>query len=465
MRVSRAEIEKDLTRIKKVLAQFEVGASISAIEERLFPHIEQHTLRRRLAKLEELGDVRTIGQRKWTTYQLVSPVPKEAVAAPTAKVSGQHQIVPLSTEAKDVVKIISQPEEKRKPVAYNMDFLLSYRPNEDAYLTDFEKNKLATLGKTIGSDQPAGTYAKNILQRLLIDLAWNSSRLEGNTYSLLETQRLLSMGKAADDKTAEEAQMILNHKEAIEFIVQAADEIHFSPYFVSGLHALLSNNLMADPDASGRLRTIGVGIGRSVYMPPEIPQQIEEMYEIILHKADLIENPFEQSFFVSVHLPYLQPFEDVNKRVSRLAANIPLIKHNLSPLSFVGVPKDVYLHGLLGIYELNSIDLHKDVFIWAYERSAARYAALRQTIGRPDPFVSTYRQEIRNIVSEIVLNATPYKEAVQKIKQAAERLPQEDRIRFIEIVDTDLMNLKENNIARYFIRPSEFRAWKEKWEL
>jgi hypothetical protein len=79
--------------------------------------------------------------------------------------------------------------------------------------------------------------------------------------------------------------------------------------------------------------------------------------------------------------------------------------------------------------------------------------------------VSTYRQEIRNIVSEIVLKATPYREAVQKIKKAAERLPQEDRFRFIEIVDTDLMNLKENNIARYFIRPSEFRAWKEKWEL
>jgi hypothetical protein len=200
-------------------------------------------------------------------------------------------------------------------------------------------------------------------------------------------------------------------------------------------------------------------------MPPEIPQQIEEMYEIILHKADLIENPFEQSFFVSVHLPYLQPFEDVNKRVSRLAANIPLIKHNLSPLSFVGVPKDVYIYGLLGIYELNKIDVLKDVFMWAYERSAARYAALRQTIGRPDPFVYAYRQEIRNIVSDIVLKATPYKEAVQKIKQAADRLPQEDRIRFIEIVDTDLMNLKENNIARYFIHPYEFRTWKEKWEL
>jgi Fic family protein len=465
MRVSRAEIEKELSRIKEVLAQFEGSVSISAIEERLSPPIEQHTLRRRLARLEELGEVRTSGQRKWTTYQLTSPVREETVTAPVTSVSGQHQIVPLSPEAKAVIKIISQPAEKRKPVAYDMDFLMSYRPNEDSYLTDLEKIKLAALGKTTGSDQPAGTYAKNILQRLLIDLAWNSSRLEGNTYSLLETQRLLSLGKAADDKTAEEAQMILNHKEAIEFIVHAAEEIHFSAYFVSGLHALLSNNLMADPDASGRLRTIGVGIGRSVYMPLEIPQQIEEMYEIILHKADQIENPFEQSFFVSVHLPYLQPFEDVNKRVSRLAANIPLIKHNLSPLSFVGVPKEVYIHGLLGIYELNSIDVHKDVFMWAYERSAARYAALRQTIGRPDPFVTAYRQEIRNIVSEIVLKATPYREAVQKIKKAAERLPQEDRFRFIEIVDTDLMNLKENNIARYFIRPSEFRAWKEKWEL
>lgn len=455
--------KQELARIETAIAQFKEGASIEAIKNALNPPIEKRTLQRRLVKLQEMGVISISGQSKATRYHLIQVTHEETFVS--SPLQNKDEIIPLSPEAAEIKKIISQPKEKRIPVAYNIDFLMEYRPNIDSYLSKEEKGKLAELGKTKGVDQPAGTYAKNILQRILIDLSWNSSRLEGNTYSLLETQRLLAFGAAANDKTAEEAQMILNHKEAIEFIIGSANEIHFNHYFIAGLHALLSNNLMADPDASGRLRTIGVDIGHSVYMPLEIPQQIEEMFDIILHKANQIKNPFEQAFFVSVHLPYLQPFEDVNKRVSRLAANIPFIKNNLSPLSFVGVPKDIYIYGLLAIYELNRIDILKDVFIWAYARSAALYAALRQTVGKPDPFVSKYRQEIRTLISEIVLNALDYRETVQKIKQAAERLPQEDRVRFTEIVDTDLMNLKENNIARYFIRPSEFYTWKEKWAI
>ena len=96
-----------------------------------------------------------------------------------------------------------------------------------------------------------------------------------------------------------------------------------------------------------------------------------------------------------VQLPYLQPFDDVNKRVSRLAANIPLIRHNLSPLSFTDVPRATYTDAMLGVYELNRIELLRDVFIWAYERSAARYAAVRQSLGEPDPFRLRYRPASR----------------------------------------------------------------------
>ena len=91
-----------------------------------------------------------------------------------------------------------------------------------------------------------------------------------------------------------------------------------------------------------------------------------------------------------VHIPYLQPFEDVNKLVSRLIANIPLIRLNLSPLSFVDVPQKTYINGLLAVYELNQIDLLRDVFIWAYERSCALYSATRQTLGEPDAFRLRY---------------------------------------------------------------------------
>lgn len=136
--------------------------------------------------------------------------------------------------------------------------------------------KLEKIGKTATPNQPAGTYAKEILSRLLIDLSWNSSRLEGNTYSLLDTQRLIYFGEMADDKSAREAQMILNHKDAIEFLAQSGEEVGFNRYNILNLHALLSNNLLPDPGASGRLRTFDVGIYKSVFVPLAVPQLISE---------------------------------------------------------------------------------------------------------------------------------------------------------------------------------------------
>lgn len=312
-------------------------------------------------------------------------------------------------------------------------------------------------------EQPAGTYAKQILHRLLIDWSWNSSRLEGNTYSSLDTERLISAGKVADNKSTIETQMILNHKEAIEFIVQAADDIGFNRYTILNLHTLLSNNLLPDPAASGRLRSFAVGIRHSTYTPSALPQLIDEMFDLMLQKAGQIQNPFEQSFFIMVHLPYLEPFDDVNKRVSRLAANIPLNKHNLAPLSFINVPSDPYIKGLLGVYELNRIELLKDVFLWAYERSAERYAAVRQTIGEPDPFRLKYRDAIRNIISEIVSRALPKGDANNVIKVKAAEFPEGDQSKFIESVETELFSLHEGNFARYWISPSQFSQWKSVW--
>ena len=126
--------------------------------------------------------------------------------------------------------------------------------------------------------------------------------------------------------------MILNHKQAIEFLVESADEIGFNRYSILNLHAILSDNLLPNPEACGRLSQIAVGIGGSVYTPLSTPQLLDEYFQLVLDSASAISDPFEQSFFALVHLSYLQPFEDVNKRVARLAANIPLIKHNLCPL-------------------------------------------------------------------------------------------------------------------------------------
>lgn len=455
MKISKQQLEQELNFIENVLKDFKQGASIEDI--RSLVTMELRTLQRRLKELADRGHLSISGERRGTLYHLIE---KKPLTISTT----ENEIIPLSASGKEIQRIVLQPLAKRRPVGYNIHFLSDYRPNVDSYLTKEDKSKLAKLGKTASPDQPAGTYAKEILERLLIDLSWNSSRLEGNTYSLIDTQRLISQGHEADNKTAAEAQMILNHKDAIEFIVQGGGEIGLNRYTLTNLHGLLSNNLLPNPAASGRLRSISVGISNSVFTPLGIPQQIEEMFELLLQKAEQIEDPFEQTFFVMVQLPYLQPFDDVNKRVSRLAANIPLNKHNLSPLAFVDVPGDIYVQGILGIYEMNRIELFKDVFMWAYERSAQRYAALRQSLGEPDPFRLRYREIIKELIARIVSNALPAQQATKVIYSEAAHFPQADQAKFIETVETELLSLHEGNFARYRIRPSEFKKWQDVWK-
>lgn len=259
--------------------------------------------------------------------------------------------------------------------------------------------------------------------------------------------------------------MILNHKDAIEFLVSAEDDIGFNRYTILNLHALLANNLLGDPAAAGRLRYIAVGIERSAFHPLEVPQLIEECFDQILATAAAIADPFEQAFFVMVQLPYLQPFDDVNKRVSRLAANIPLIRSNLSPLNFADVPRQTYVEAVLGVYELNQVNLLKDLFLWAYERSAARYTAVRQSLGEPDPFRLRYRTQLREIVADLIRRHAGRREAVTRIAAwAVERIDPADRERFVEITEAELTGLHEGNFARYQVRPSEFAAWRNVWE-
>ncbi len=454
-------INKELADITALLATFPEGATIDTLHSR-YETITLRTLQRRLATLQEQGVVKTSGQTRSTVYHLIRPLAK--TPAETIAEEKTETVVPLSAEGRDIQHLIQQPVGNRTPKGYDLSFLRNYRPNIDAYLTEAERARLFKLGQTPQSNQPAGTYARQILQRLLIDLSWNSSRLEGNTYSLLDTQRLLSQGQEADNKSGADAQMILNHKDAIEFLVESVDDIGFNSYTITNLHALLSNNLLPDPGAPGRLRTFAVGITNSAYTPLAVPQQIKEFFDLLLVKADQIQDPFEQAFFVMVQLPYLQPFEDVNKRVSRLAANISLNKRNLVPLSFVDVPKDPYIQGLLGVYELQRVDLLKDVFLWAYERSSLRYSAVLQSLGEPDAFRLRYRDDIRGLVASIVSQALSQASASQQIAEYSARVPEADRAKFIEVLETELLSLHDGNFARYRIRPSEFAKWKAAWE-
>jgi len=161
----------------------------------------------------------------------------------------------------------------------------------------------------------------------------------------------------------------------------------------------------------------------------------------------------------------LQPFGDVDKRVSRLSANIPFIKRNLSPLSFTDVPRALYTEAVLGVYELNQVELLKDVFIWAYGRSAKRYAAVRQSLGEPDPFRFKHTAALRQVVSEILRDRMDKKTATAHIAARAEaNIEADERERFREMAEAELLGLHEGNFARYQIKPSEFSAWQESWD-
>jgi fido (protein-threonine AMPylation protein) len=464
--VARHFQEQQLQAIEEAVRCSAQAVTAQQIADALGAPLPRRTLQYRLKSLADQKRLIKHGEGRWARYSL----PRIEAAVGTASGNAEARAVgeallPLSPQALEVQAYVRQPPEIRKPVGYNRAFVESYRPNETFYLSAAERAHLRQVGMPNIAEQPAGTYAKHILNRLLIDLSWNSSRLEGNTYSLLDTKRLIDLGEEAEGKQRLEAQMILNHKDAIEFLIGAAEEIDFNRYTILNLHALLADNLLADPEAAGRLRHIGVGIERSVYHPPEAPQLIEECFDQVLATASAITDPFEQALFVMVQIPYLQPFDDVNKRVSRLAANIPFIKANLSPLSFEGAQRDSYTDAVLGVYERNRVELLRDVFLWAYERSADRYAAVRQSLGEPDPFRLRHRTALRDVVGAVVRGRMTKKEAVALIRAWTHaHIDAAERERFRETAENELLGLHEGNFARYQIRPSEFAAWREAWE-
>ena len=393
------------------------------------------------------------------------PVPTVVAAGKPAEPTGQFETpegivtIELSSGARDILEYVSRPAAARTPRGYERRLLDDYVPNKSAYIADKIKVHLHRIGQPIVAERAAGTFARDILSRFLIDLSWASSRLEGNTYSRLDTERLIQFGQEAEGKDAKETQMILNHKRAIELLVEdSGDDIGINRFTLLNLHALLSENLMADPEASGYLRRRPVEIAGGVYTPSAIPQVIEERFSLVLSKAGSIGDPFEQAFFLMVHLPYLQPFEDVNKRVSRLAANIPLIRADLCPLSFVDVPERAYIAGTLGVYEMTRTDLLRDVFVWAYERSCQRYVVVRDSIAEPDRFRMRYRQALADAVSQIVREKRPPTE--NEIHILAQGIVEpHDLPKFVELVVQEFQRLNEFNIALYRLRLSEYWAW------
>ncbi|WP_180131333.1 Fic family protein [Rhodoferax sp. BLA1] len=455
--------QHEIDQLVTLIAQQPDGMSVDALLLALGGSLQRRTLQRRLALLVAQKRIQTQGEARAMRYVVPQPVNLGAakLQAPSPGLQFTAEAyAPTSPEGEEIKAYVRQPRHLRQPVGYKLGFLEQYHPNQTAYLPQNLRDQLHALGRSPAEQTPAGTFARDILNRLLIDLSWASSQLEGNTYSRLDTERLIEFGEAADGKDALETQMILNHKEAINYLVRDPEHAVLNTGTLLALHALLSDGLMADPSACGRIRHRAVEIGGSVYMPVALPQRLDELFGIVIQMATEIADPFEQAFFLMVHLPYLQPFEDVNKRVSRLAANIPFIHHNLCPLSFIDVPQQAYVDALIGVYELNRIELLRDVFVWAYERSCQQYVAVKQTLVPPDIFRLRYRQALSQVVAAIVRSgAAATAEAIRSQMPAS--VAKADAEAFVALVLAEFQSLHSGNAIRFGIRPLELEAWQE----
>lgn len=454
--------EKQIPFIYELIKQQSSGTLISSLEEAL-RHvfsitIKRRTLLRRLELMKERGQIITYGSGNKIYYQATEN-------HPATKFSQKHAFSP---ETEKILSYINQPIFKRKPVGYHADFLNSYLPGQTFYLPTSLREQLKTMGqsrfqrhlKSKEQEKVGGTYVRNIYHRLLVDLSWASSHLEGNTYSRLDTLNLIDFGQVAVGKDLKETQMILNHKAAIETLVENADRIGFDTYTIFTLHANLSYNLIPNALDSGRLRQGPVEISGTTYLPMAIPDHIQTTFHKMLKKASEIPDPYEQSFYIMVHLPYLQPFIDVNKRVSRLASNIPFIRHDLCPLSFIDVEEKAYMDGLIAIYELNSIDILRDVYMWAYERSCQRYAGIVQSMAEPDPLRLRYREIISSVVKTVIERIEkPTAVTVDKVLHEYTYNPADHRA-LQKMILEEFNYIHEGNVGRYGLTPSQYYRWK-----
>ena len=446
-----------------LISQYPEGIGITELLRLNGKATSRRTLQRWLGSLLENGRIISSGAARAKKYRLAKIVATPRIRfayQPTPEQLKPENNLVISPEGEQIRVYVNQPLQRRKPVSYQINFLESYQPNHTFYLPETLRAQLHTFGRSPAAQAAAGTFARDILNRLLIDLSWASSHLEGNTYTRLDTQRLIEFGQIARGKDVLETQMILNHKVAIEYLVHEVENVGVKSATLLALHALLSDGLLADSQASGRIRNRAVGIGASVYLPLAVPQRLEELFGIVVEMAGEINDAFEQAFFLMVHLPYLQPFEDVNKRVSRLAANIPLIRFNLCPLSFIDVPQSVYVEAMLGVYELNRIELLRDVFVSAYARSCQQYVAVQQQLIPPDTFRLRYRTQLTQAMKALILSLHSLNEALLAAA-IPESVALEDRPRFLDLIQEEFKNLHAGNAVRFGIRPLEFAAWQE----
>ena len=230
-------------------------------------------------------------------------------------------------------------------------------------------NNLQEKFKSNSSKLSKSEY-KNELERLAIDLSWKSSQIEGNTYSLLETERLLKDKETAAGKTKDEATMLLNHKDALDFIIKNPNYIN--PLTVSSIEDIHSI-LVKELDISRNIRSRRVGIAGTNYKPLDNEFQIKEAVESMCTLINSKKNVFEKALLSLVLVSYIQPFSDGNKRTARIISNAILINNHFCPISFRTIDSIEYKKAMLVFYEQTSISPFKKVFIGQFEFEVNTY--------------------------------------------------------------------------------------------
>jgi len=420
--------------------------------------VPDRTLRNWLRELVEDGAIEPKGQRKGRRYLLrARPV---VPGAGQTTLQGQPPAIQsiFSANSQTLIRRVEAPLYDRPPATYREDWVRGYVPNESAYLTERQCRDLAALGKRDPTFGRAGTFIKKIYNRLLIDLAFNSSRLEGNTYTLLDTERLLLQGAAAPGKLDAERVMILNHKEAISYLVRSAEGLQTDEVTIRTLHYLLADSLVA-PGAAGQIRDESIRVSGTTYAPIDGRERLTRLLFSVLEKARAINDPFEQSLFLLVHISYLQAFVDVNKRTARLASIIPLIRGDYVPQSFVEVDQRAYLSATIAVYELNEVEPLADVYVWCYRRSCQRFDTNVQVVGF-DEVAALYRTQRRALVTKLVRAKVPPDEVAEWITaNVPNDIERQHREKFVSDVVAEVDNLDASRVGGLGITPQELEAW------
>ncbi len=327
-------------------------SSSKEIHEGTQLNIGYATVKRVLKKLNESNYIEIEGQGKGTKYR-ISP----AYAA---------------TKPIDLDDYFEKEIDERKIIeSFNFDFISGVLPKVELFsrselekLEKLQKRYLENI-KTLSNAQ----YQKE-LERLAIDLSWKSSQIEGNTYSLLETERLLRDKQTAEGKTQAEATMLLNHKEALDFILEHPN--YLDPIQVNRIEDIHSI-LVKDLEVKRNIRTHRVGISGTNYKPLDNEYQIREAIQEMCTLVNSKQSVFEKALLILVLLSYIQAFDDGNKRTARIVSNACLIHNKHCPISFRTVDSVEYKKAMLLFYEQNNISAFKSIFIDQFEFAVKTY--------------------------------------------------------------------------------------------